>query len=172
MAIRGVPARRPIRTLLAGLGILVVGGTAVVACGGGGGGLGQQAIAKASEGTWDCGSEGEEPTDRIVAGDGSFEIRPLDDGDDPDDRQQGTWEVSGKTVSLSVGTADDKGVLEIRGFDDVDFQVAEIEVRNPDDPDETAKLKVSVEADDRIRVDPADGAGDEFPTLPWTCRRQ
>lgn len=173
MAARSVPHRRPLRAVVGALSLLAVGGLGVVACGGGGGGLGQAAIAKASEGTWDCGSEGEEPTDQIVAGDGTFEIRPLEEGDgDPDDRQEGTWEVSGKTVSLRVGTADDKGVLEVRGFDDIDFEVATIEVRNPDDPDETAKLKVSVETDDRIRVDPADGADDEFPSLPWTCRRQ
>lgn len=150
--------------------VAVLGGIAV-ACGAAGEAR-DEAIAAATEGTWDCGSDGKAPTDQIVVdGDGDFSFRSLEERDD-DDRQEGTWEVVDKEVRLRVGLADDTELLDVRGFDDLDVEAGTIEIQNPDDPAERATFAIEVRSDDVIGITPKGDGADQFPTAPWTCERQ
>lgn len=153
--------------------VLAVLGAVAVACGAAGEAR-DEAIAAATEGTWDCGSDGKAATDQIVVDDdGGFAFRSLEDPDDDDgDRQEGTWEVVDKEVRLSVGLADDKELLDVRGFDDLDVEAGTIEIQNPDDPDEQATFAIEVRSDDVIGITPKGDGADQFPTAPWTCERQ
>ncbi len=152
----------------AALAAVVALGLVVAACGGGGSAR-EQAIGALTEGTWTCtGNDGKVATTISVDDDGSFTLGAGDD--DPDDRQEGTWDVVGKKVSLQVSTDDDKSVLEVRGFDDLDVKVGTIEVKNPDDPDETASLRVDLRSKDEVTITPTEDPR-SFPTAPWSCAR-
>ncbi|CAN5444469.1 hypothetical protein BH10ACT1_BH10ACT1_15580 [soil metagenome] len=150
---------------------LALTGVAVVACSSGGQGVREKALAAITSGTWDCGARKGRSTMRIEAGkDGSFEIRSL--GKEAEEPAVGSWKVVDKKVSLSVATDDGKGILDVRGFDDLNAKAGTITVQDPEDTDRTASFEVQVQGTDTVAITPDDQSTEEFPSGTWSCEHR
>lgn len=163
---------QPRRPIALGLAAALLLGTAVAACSSGGAGVARQkAIGAITNGTWDCtpGKKGDHL--QIEASkDGSFEITSKQHP--KEGPAVGSWKVVDKKVSLSIGLAKDKELVDVRGFDDLKAKAGTITVQDPKDADNKATFEVDVKGTDTVTITPDAASSKEFPSGTWTCERQ
>ncbi|QXC60957.1 hypothetical protein KSP35_22010 [Aquihabitans sp. G128] len=163
----------PRRTFALGLATALVLAAAVAACSSGGalGSARQKAIGAITNGTWDCtpGKKGDHLTIE-ASKDGSFEITSKEHAEEGP--AVGSWKVVDKKVSLSIGLAKDKELVDVRGFDDLKAKAGTITVQDPKDADNKATFEVDLKGTDTVTITPDAASSKEFPSGTWTCERQ